>query len=62
MSTPDENDQLAQRLAKLDEIKAQRNAYPNDFRREQDLGDLAGAYGAMSKEALAEENLSVNVS
>ena len=61
MSTPEENDQLAQRLAKLDEIKAQRNAYPNDFRREQDLGDLAGAYGAMSKEALAEENLSVSV-
>ncbi len=61
MSTPEENDQLAQRLAKLDAIKAKRNAYPNDFKREQDLGDLADAYGAMPKEALAEENVSVSV-
>jgi len=61
MSTPEENDQLAQRLAKLDEIKAERNAYPNDFKREHDLGDLAVAYAGNSKETLAEDDISVSV-
>ncbi|MCP4008388.1 MAG: lysine--tRNA ligase, partial [Proteobacteria bacterium] len=61
MSTPEENDQLAQRLSKLDEIKAERNAYPNDFKREQDLGDLADLHGSTTKETLAEKNVSVSV-
>ncbi len=61
MSTPEENDQLAQRLAKLEEIKAQRNAYPNDFKRENDLGDLTELYATRSKEELVEANISVSV-
>ncbi len=61
MSTPEENDQLAQRLAKLEDIKAQRNAYPNDFKRENDLGDLAELYATRSKEELAEANIRVSV-
>ncbi len=61
MITPEENDQLAQRLAKLDEIKAQRNAYPNDFKREDILGDLIEQYAQKSKEELAEADVSVNV-
>lgn len=61
MSTPEENDQLAQRLAKLEEIKAQRNAYPNDFKRENNLDDLAELYAARSKEELSEANINVSV-
>jgi lysyl-tRNA synthetase class 2 len=61
MSTPEENDQLAQRLAKLEEIKAQRNAYPNDFKCENNLDDLAELYAARSKEELAEANINVSV-
>lgn len=61
MVTPEENDQLAQRLAKLDEIKAQRNAYPNDFKREDILGDLVEAHAQTEKQALADADVSVMV-
>ena len=61
MVTPEENDQLAQRLAKLDEIKAQRNAYPNDFKREDILGDLIEVYAGTEKPALADADVAVTV-
>lgn len=61
MFTPEENDQLAQRLAKLDEIKAERNAYPNDFKREDIIGDLVEQYALLSKDELAEAGVNVNV-
>ena len=57
----EEHDQLAQRLSKLQEIKAVRNAYPNDFKREHFAGDLAAQYGDQAKEVLAEENAGVNI-
>ena len=57
----EEHDQLAQRLSKLEEIKAVRNAYPNDFKREHFAGDLAAQYGDQAKEVLAEENVGVNI-
>ncbi len=61
MVTPEENDQLAQRLAKLDEIKARGNAYPNDFKREDILGDLVEQHAQTSKDDLAEADIKVNV-
>ena len=61
MVTPEENDQLAQRLAKLDEIKAQGNAYPNDFNREDIIGDLVEQHAQLSKDELAEAGVNVSV-
>lgn len=61
MSTTEEHDQLAQRQAKLDEIRAERNPFPNDFRREHDLGELVAEYADMDKEALADADVSVSV-
>ncbi len=61
MTTPEENDQFAQRLAKLDKIKAVRNAYPNDFDRKDFLGDLSEQYAEQSKEVLAESAVEVQV-
>ncbi len=61
MSTTEEHDQLSQRLAKLEEIRAVRNAYPNDFHRQHDLGDLVAEYADRDKEALADANVSVSV-
>ena len=57
----EENDQIAQRLAKLDAIKAQRNAYPNDFKRADFLDDLAKQYADKSKEDLAELAIEVSI-
>lgn len=61
MITPEENDQLAQRLIKLSEIKAERNAYPNDFKREDVLGDLVEQHAQVAKDDLAEADIKVNV-
>jgi len=61
MVTPEENDQLAQRLAKLDELKARGNAYPNDFKREDILSDLIAQYAAKSKDELVEADIKVSV-
>lgn len=45
MAEPDEHDQIAQRQAKLAELRAQGSAYPNDFRRNSLAGDLHREYG-----------------
>ena len=36
----DENRLIAERRAKLDAIRRERNAFPNDFRREHYAADL----------------------
>ena len=36
----DENKLIAERRAKLDAIREKRNAFPNDFRRTAEAGDL----------------------
>jgi lysyl-tRNA synthetase class 2 len=51
----DENKLIAQRREKLDGIRAQRNAFPNDFRRSNLAKELLDAYGETDKESL--ENL-----
>ena len=48
----DENQIMAERRAKLARLRAEGQAFPNDFRREDLAGDLARAHGAKSKEDL----------
>ena len=55
------HDQIAQRRAKLEEIRAQRNAYPNHFRRDALAADLLARYGDRAAEALEAEPLRVRV-
>jgi lysyl-tRNA synthetase class 2 len=51
-SLHDENKLIALRRAKLDAIRALRNAFPNDFRRTHYAADLIKAHGEQDKEAL----------
>ncbi|RLQ23810.1 lysine--tRNA ligase [Seongchinamella sediminis] len=48
----DENKLIAERRAKLAAIREQRNAFPNDFRRSAEAGELQREYGQSSKEEL----------
>ena len=52
----DENKLIAERRAKLDELRAQRNPFPNDFRRTALAADLQADYGDNSKEELEQTN------
>ncbi|WP_295544051.1 lysine--tRNA ligase [uncultured Thiohalocapsa sp.] len=49
---PDEHKLIAQRRAKLQALRAQGNAFPNDFRRTVVAGELHAAYGALDAAAL----------
>lgn len=49
----DENKLIAQRREKLNAIRQRRNAFPNDFRRNDYAADLHAAYGDKDKKALA---------
>ena len=57
----DENKLIAERRAKLDAIREQRNAFPNDFRRTAEAGDLQREHGERSKDELeaADQHFSV---
>lgn len=57
----DENKIIAERRAKLTELRAQGNAFPSDFRRNAYAADLHETHGEKEKEVLAEEE-SVRVS
>ncbi|MFL6651308.1 MAG: OB-fold nucleic acid binding domain-containing protein, partial [Sulfurifustaceae bacterium] len=48
----DVNEQIAQRRAKLVELRRQGNAFPNDFRRNALAGALQAAYGDKDAAAL----------
>jgi len=48
----DENKLIAERRVKLDAIREQGNAFPNDFRRSAEAGHLQREYGESSKEDL----------
>lgn len=55
-TTPEsENDQIGQRRAKLDQLRENGNAFPNQFRRDALAGEVAEKYAETSAEALAEE-------
>ncbi|MGZ5649460.1 MAG: lysine--tRNA ligase, partial [Usitatibacter sp.] len=49
---PDEGQVMAERRAKLAELRQSGIAYPNDFRREHFAADLHREYGALSNEEL----------
>ncbi len=51
----DENKIIAERRAKLTELRAQGNAFPSDFRRNAYAADLHETHGEKEKEVLAEE-------
>ena len=48
----DENQIIALRREKLHNIRKERNAYPNDFKRDSFAADLHTQYGEISKEEL----------
>ena len=59
----DENKLIAERRAKLGELRQQSGAaFPNDFRPQQQAADLQSDYGANSKEQLEELALDVCIS
>ena len=47
-----ENDLILQRRAKLEELRSEGNAYPNDFRRDSLSKALHAQYGELNNEAL----------
>ena len=58
---PDENQIIAERRAKLRELRAQGNPFPNDFRRGHLAADLHRDYGARSNEELEPLKVEVTV-
>ncbi|OUS25269.1 lysine--tRNA ligase [Gammaproteobacteria bacterium 45_16_T64] len=57
----DENKLIAERRSKLQQIKEQRNAYPNGFRRDQFCQDLQNEYKDKTKPELEELAIPVKV-
>jgi lysyl-tRNA synthetase class 2 len=57
----DENQVIAERRAKLAELRAGGTPFPNDFRREHLATDLHRAYDALSKEELEPKGVRVAV-
>ncbi len=49
---PEENKLIAERRGKLNAIRAKRNAFPNDFRREHSAAELQSMHGDKDKESL----------
>ncbi|MFT5258869.1 MAG: lysyl-tRNA synthetase class 2 [Saprospiraceae bacterium] len=59
MTQTDDNEQISQRMAKLEAIEEQGNAYPNDFKRDDFIGDFLASAGDKTKEELAEAKITV---
>ena len=57
----DENKLIAERRAKLDALREQGNAFPNDFRRNASADELHRTFESHDKEALEEEKIEVAV-
>ena len=57
----DENQIIAERRAKLGELRRRGNAFPNDFRREHFAAELHRAWGGRSNEDLEPRHLAVAV-
>lgn len=55
------NNEMAQRLAKLDEIRKKGNPFPNDFRRDSLSSDLHALYDGMTAEELERERREVKI-
>jgi len=61
MTDQDENSLIAQRRAKLDALRADGNAFPNDFRRNAVAGELHAEYDDKENEVLEAEPVRVKV-
>lgn len=57
----DENQQIAVRREKLAALRAQGNAYPNDYRRDALAQELNDKYGAVEKDALEAQGVKVKL-
>lgn len=57
----DDNKLIAERRAKLSDMREQGNAFPNDFRRDASAAELQAKYGDKTKEELAEMGVQVAV-
>ena len=57
----DENQIIALRREKLHNIRQQRNAYPNDFKRDSFAADLHARYGEIGKEELDPQAVPVKI-
>ncbi len=57
----EEQEQIAQRRAKLTEMREQGNPFPCDFRRNVVSGELHAEYGALQNETLEEAAISVQI-
>ena len=57
----DENQIIAIRREKLNAIRSQGIAFPNDFRRDAFAGDLQAQYGDISKDELDPQNIPVKI-
>lgn len=57
----DENRLIAERREKLNALREQGNAFPNNFRRDSYAQDLQAKYGDKSKEELAEAGIKVSI-
>jgi lysyl-tRNA synthetase class 2 len=55
----DENQIIAERRAKLAALRAAGPAFPNDFARSHHAGELQAGYGALDRDALAQQNVEV---
>ncbi|CAN5433248.1 lysine--tRNA ligase [soil metagenome] len=55
------NEQILQRRAKLDALRAKDNAYPNDFRRDALAAELLEKHGAAENSVLETEVHTVNI-
>ncbi|MBU1629161.1 MAG: lysine--tRNA ligase, partial [Gammaproteobacteria bacterium] len=56
-----ENDLMAQRRAKLETLRSDGNAFPNDFRRNAVAKELHAMYGDEDNETLQEKRARVSV-
>jgi len=57
----EDNRLIAERRAKLGELREQGSAFPNHFRRDSLAAGLQAQYGELSKEELAEKNIIVAI-
>src|SRR5262249_44636398 len=58
---PDENQIIAERRARLAELRRPDAAFQNDFRREHLAADLHAAWGGKSNEELEPANIAVSI-
>lgn len=58
---PEDNKLIAERRAKLAEMREQGSAFPNDFRRDATAAELQAKYGDKTKEELADMGVQVAI-